>query len=72
MKTKPVKIAAMKEPTAPLAQMKLMVCLETPTLRARKAWAEPMIPLTRPREMLPSHKDGIRMVKNWMGFDIMV
>ena len=50
--------------------MKLMVCLETPTLRARKAWAEPMIPLTRPREMLPSHKDGIRMAKNWMGLDI--
>ena len=67
---KAVKMAAKKLPTAPLAHMKLMVCLETSTLIARKAWAEPMMPLTKPREMLPSHREGIKITKNWVDLDI--
>ena len=35
-KINPVKKEPMKFPTAPMVHMKLMVCLETPTLLARK------------------------------------
>ena len=61
LKTWEVKMAAIILPTAPLAQIKLMVCLETPTLIARKTWVEPTMPLTKPMEMQPIHKAGITM-----------